>query len=111
MKELKAFVRLTRLTDIVNKLRQEGFYGLTVFEGEGTGHFADNRKEWSTLSHPFSHSKIAKIEMVIHDEAVNKAMQIIHENGKTGYHGDGIIYVSEVSFPVKVKTLKPDEIL
>lgn len=110
MKELKAFVRLTRLTDIVNKLRQEGFNGLTVFEGEGTGHFADNRKEWSSLTHPFSHSKIAKIEMVIPDEKVNKAMQIIHENGKTGYHGDGIIYVTEVSFPVKVKTLKPDEI-
>jgi len=110
MKEIKAFVRRSKLTHIIKKLRQEGFYGLTVFEGEGTGHFADTRKEGSSLSHPFSHSKIAKIEMVIHDEAVNKAMQIIHENGKTEYSGDGIIYVSEVSFPVKVKTLKPDEI-
>lgn len=111
MKELKAFVRLQRLTDIVNKLRAEGFFCLTVFEGEGTGHYSDNRKEWSTLTHPFSHSKIAKIDMVIPDERVDKAMQIIHENGKTGYPGDGIIYVTEVSFPVKAKTLKPDEIL
>lgn len=111
MKELKAFVRLQRLTDIVNKLRAEGFFGLTVFEGEGTGHYSDNRKEWSSLKHPFSHSKISKIEMVIPDERVDKAMQIIHENGKTGYPGDGIIYVAEVSFPVKVKTLKPDEII
>lgn len=109
MKEIKAFVRLSRLTDIVNKLRQGGFCCLTVFEGEGTGHISDNRKEWSTLSHPFSHSKIAKIEMVIPDEEVNKAMQIIHENGKTGYPGDGIIYTSEVSIAVKVKTLKPVE--
>ncbi len=110
MKEIKAFVRLSRLTDIVNKLRQEGFCCLTVFEGEGMGHFSDNRKEWSTLSHPFSHSKIAKIEMVIPDVEVNKAIRIIHENGKTGYPGDGIIYTTEVSIPVKVKTLKPDEI-
>ncbi len=49
--------------------------------------------------------------MVIPDERVDKAMQIIHENRKTGYPGDGIIYVTEVSFPVKAKTLKPDEIL
>jgi len=111
MKEIKAFVRPNRLTDIVNKLREEGFFGLTVFEGEGTGHYSDNRKEWASLKHPFSHSKIAKLEMVIPDEKVSKAMQIIHENGKTGYPGDGIIYVSEVSFPVKVKTLKPDEII
>ena len=53
MKELKAFVRLQRLTDIVNKLRAEGFFCLTVFEGEGTGHYSDNRKEWSSLKHPF----------------------------------------------------------
>ena len=53
MKEIKAFVRLSRLTDIVNKLRQGGFCCLTVFEGEGMGHYSDNRKEWSTLSHPF----------------------------------------------------------
>ncbi len=111
MKELKAFVRLTRLTDIVNKLKEQGFCCLTVFEGEGMGHYSDNRKERSSLTHPFSHSKVAKIEMVIPDERVSKAMQIIHEKGKTGYPGDGIIYISEVSFPVKVKTLKPDEIL
>lgn len=109
MKEIKAFVRLTRLTDIVNKLKEEGICCLTVFEGEGMGHYSDNRKEWSSLKHPFSHSKIAKIEMVIPDERVSKAMQIIHENGKTGYPGDGIIYVTEVSVPLKVKTLKPDD--
>lgn len=109
MKEIKAFVRLSRLMDIVNKLREGGFCCLSVFEGEGMGHISDNRKEWSTLSHPFSHSKIAKIEMVIPDESVDKAIQIIHENGKTGYAGDGIIYTSDVSMAVKVKTLKPDE--
>jgi nitrogen regulatory protein P-II 1 len=111
MKEIKAFVRLKRLTDIVNKLREAGFLGLTIFEGEGTGRYSDNRKKWSSLNHPFSHSKVAKIEMVISDEKVNEAMQIIHENGETGYPGDGIIYVSEILEAVKVKTLKPEDII
>lgn len=43
MKEIKTFVRPKRLT-IVIKLREEGFLGLTVFEGEGTGLYSDNRK-------------------------------------------------------------------
>lgn len=34
MKEIKAFVRPKRLTDIINKLREEGFLDLTVFEKE-----------------------------------------------------------------------------
>lgn len=111
MKEIKAFVRLQALTSIVDKLRQNGYCCLTVFEGEGTGHYSDNRKEWSSLKHPFSHTKIAKIEMVVPEETVDKAIKIIHENGKTGYPGDGIIYVTEVSVPLKVKTLEPDEII
>ncbi|MGV8946306.1 MAG: hypothetical protein ACOH1N_07750 [Lutibacter sp.] len=42
------------------------------------GHFPDNRKEWTSLSHPFSHSKIAQTEMVISDEKENKVMKNIH---------------------------------
>ncbi|WP_222430244.1 P-II family nitrogen regulator [Gillisia sp. Hel_I_86] len=80
---------------------------MTVFEGEGTGRYLDNRKEWSSLKLPFSHSKIAKIEIIVPDERV----QIIHENGKTGCPGDGIICISEILEVVKVKTLKPEEII
>jgi nitrogen regulatory protein P-II 1 len=105
----KSIFKVNKATDIVNKLREEDLCCMTVFEGEGTGHYSDNRKEWSSLKHPFSYSKIAKIEMVVPDEKVSKATQIIHENGKTGFLGDGIIYVTEVSVLVKVKTLKPDD--
>lgn len=38
-------------------------------------------------------------------------MQIIHENRKTGYPGDGIIYVNEIWEAVKEQTLKPDDII
>ena len=60
MKEIKAFVRPNRLPDIVNHLRQEGICCLTVFEGEGTGHYTDERKDFPSLRHPFSHAKKVK---------------------------------------------------
>lgn len=109
MKELKAFVRPGRLYDIVNHLSQAGICCLTVFEGEGTGHYADEQKQFPSLKHPFSHSKVAKLEIVLPDQKVKKALEIIHENGKTGYSGDGIIYITEILEMVKVKTLKPDK--
>ncbi|ADR22069.1 nitrogen regulatory protein P-II [Marivirga tractuosa] len=108
MKEIKAFVRPDRLPDIVNHLREEGVCCLTVFEGEGTGHYTDERKDFPSLRHPFSHAKIAKLEVVLPDKKVKKSLEIIHQNGKTAHSGDGIIYITEVSEMVKVKTLEPD---
>nr|WKN38626.1 P-II family nitrogen regulator [Tunicatimonas sp. TK19036] len=108
MKEIKAFVRPDRLTAIVDHLHLEGVCCLTVFEGMGTGHYTDDQKDFPSLKHPFFHSKIAKLETVVPDYRVEKTLEIIHENGKTGYAGDGIIYITEVLEMVKVKTLKPD---
>jgi nitrogen regulatory protein P-II 1 len=45
---------------------------------------------------------------VIPDKKVKKALEIIHKHGKTGYSGDGIIYITDVKHMVKVKTLEPD---
>ncbi|MEQ9442785.1 MAG: P-II family nitrogen regulator [Cyclobacteriaceae bacterium] len=108
MKEIKAFVRPERLTDIVNHLREEGICCLTVVEGKGTGHYTDDRKDFPSLKHPFSHSRIAKLETVVPDQQVNTALEIIHKRGKTGYAGDGIIYTTDVLQMLKVKTLEPD---
>jgi len=108
MKEIKAFVRADRLSDIVHHLREVGVCCLTVFEGEGTGHYTDERKDFPSLRHTFSHSKIEKLEIVIPDRQVEKALEIIHKNGKTGYSGDGIIYITEVLDMLKVNSLEPD---
>jgi nitrogen regulatory protein P-II 1 len=109
MKEIKAYVRPDRLSDIVNHLHEVGICCLTIFEGEGTGHYTDERKDYPSLRHTFSHSKIEKLEIVIPDNQVEKALEIIHKNGKTGNSGDGIIYITEVLDMLKVKTLKPDK--
>jgi len=108
MKEIKAFVRPDRLADIVEHLRKEGFCCMTVFKGEGTGHFSDKSKEWPSLDHPFLHSKVVKIEIITTRGKTEKAIRIIHEQGKTGYPGDGLIYLTDVSKAVRVKDLTVD---
>jgi nitrogen regulatory protein P-II 1 len=108
MKEINAFVRPDRLADIVEHLREEGFCCMTVFKGEGTGHFSYKSKEWPSLDHPFLHSKVAKIEIVTTPGIMEKAIRIIHERGKIGDPGDGLIYLTDVSKAVRVKDLSVD---
>jgi len=108
MKEIKAFVRPERLADIIANLRENGFCCVTVFEGEGTGHYVDTEKAWPSLNHPFLHSKVSKMEIVVPDHSVDEAIRIIHEYGNTGHPGDGLIYTTEVSNALRVRDLSAD---
>ncbi len=91
-------------------LRKKGFCCVTDFKGEGTGHYSDARKELPTLDHPFLHSKVAKIEILVSSNHVNEVIQIFHEQGKTGLRGDGLIYITDVTKAVRVKDLSVDSL-
>jgi nitrogen regulatory protein P-II 1 len=103
MKEIKAFIRPNKVNDIVHHLKDAGFENITISSAEGTGKFQD---ENAFVSQKFSitDSEIAKLELVITKDAVNKVIQIISKFGKTLNPGDGLIYVSDVQKAYRVKT-------
>ena len=103
MKEIKAFVKPFKVNDILNQLLLAGYPNITVSMAEGTGNV---ESEDSSLSTHFSitDSKVAKIEIVCNDIDVEKIVGIISSKGRTGNHGDGIIYVAEVEKVFKVST-------
>lgn len=103
MREVKAFIRRKRATDVIKGLHDNDFKSITVTDVEGTGRFTrpDARP---SLKFTVTHSKMAKLELVCKKEDVTKIVQIISEHGGTGEKGDGIIYVSEVEQIFKVRT-------
>jgi nitrogen regulatory protein P-II 1 len=103
MKEIKAFIRPNKVNDIVHHLKDAGFENITISSAEGTGKFQD---ENAFVSQKFSitDSEVAKLELVINKDAINKVIQIISEFGKTLNPGDGLIYVSDVQKAYRVKT-------
>jgi len=103
MKEIKAFVKPFKVNDILEHLMAVGYPNITVSMAEGTGNF---KSDDSTISTNFSitDSKVAKIEIVCGDLDVDKIVEIISRNARTGNPGDGIIYVSEVEKVYKVNT-------
>ena len=105
MREVKAFIRHFRATEVINALRDQDFKSITVTDVEGTGRFTrpDDRP---SLKFTVTHSKMAKLELVCKREDVTKIVQIISEYGGTGEKGDGIIYISEVAQIFKVRTGK-----
>jgi nitrogen regulatory protein P-II 1 len=108
MKEIKAIVKPFKVNDILNQLLEAGYPNLTVSMAEGTGNFKDTESSIST-HFSITDSKVAKIEIVCNDTDVNKIIEIISQQGRTGLPGDGIIYVSDVEKAIRVKTGKEDD--
>ena len=103
MKEIKAFIKPTRVQQVVTALNESGFDCITISNAEGTG--SHKRQDaFPSLEFKFTDSKVVKLELVCQKEHTEKVVQIISESGRSPEKGDGIIYVSNVEQAYKVKT-------
>ena len=64
MREIKAFIRPGKVSEVAMNLKKNGFCCFTFFEGDGSGEYVDSKKEYPSLKHPYLHSKTAKLEVV-----------------------------------------------
>ena len=103
MKEVKAIVKNFKVNDIINNLVKSGYPNITISISEGTGTFEGYNAGIST-QFSISDSQVAKIELVCADFDADLVANIISRYGRTGHSGDGLIYISELSKAIKVKT-------
>ncbi|KAA3630170.1 MAG: P-II family nitrogen regulator [Bacteroidetes bacterium] len=103
MKEIKAFIKPSRVTNVVEALEKAGFESLTLSKGEGTG---THERPDATLDLEFffTNSKVIKLELVCQNEETEKAIQLICKNARSPEPGDGIIYVTEIVSASRIKT-------
>jgi len=103
MKEIKAFIRPNKVSEVALNLQKNGFCCFTFFEGDGSGNFVDPKNEYPSLKHPYLHSKIAKLEIVCKKVDERAIISIIKQSAHTGRSGDGLIYVVDVSEKIRVR--------
>ncbi len=109
MKEVKAFVRCTKVERVIEALEEEGITGITVIDVMGLGQLADPHASKYSVKCVERYSDVAKLEVVCRDEDVRRIVERIRENAYTGLPGDGMIYVSPVEMAVKIRTGAVDE--
>lgn len=103
MKEIKAFIRPSKVNALALNLRKNDFCCFTFFEGDGSGKYSDPKKEYPSLKHPYLHSKVAKLEIVCKKNDEKAIIQIIKDSAQTGKSGDGLIYVVDVTNKLRVR--------
>lgn len=100
MKMIRAFVRPEKEQEITLALEGAGFPSLTKMNVFGRG------KQKGLQVGPVHYDELPKtlLMMVVDDEDVKKVVSIIMEKARTGFIGDGKIFISPVEAAYTVRT-------
>lgn len=100
MKMIRAFIRPEKEQEIVLALEGAGFPSLTKMPVFGRG------KQKGLQVGPVHYDELPKtlIMMVVEDKDVKSIINIIIEKARTGFIGDGKIFVSPVESAYTVRT-------
>jgi len=104
MKKVEAIIRPEKLEPVRVALAEIGIVGMTVMEVSGRGRQKGITLQWRAGEYRVDLLPKVKIEVVVLDEEVGKALNVIMTRARTGERGDGKIFVLPVENAVRVRT-------
>jgi nitrogen regulatory protein P-II 1 len=104
MKLIIAYIRPELLQEVKTKLYAKEMYSLSVTNILGAGRQKGYTEVYRGVQTEVNLLKKVRIEIGIKDELVDEAIEAIVEGAKTGQTGDGVIFVTEVSKSLRIRT-------
>ena len=104
MKMVQAVIRPEKLDEVKKDLEEGGFIAMTILEVRGRGEQKGIQLEFRGTKMEVDLLPKVKIELVVKDEDVGKAIGIIRAAAKTGKVGDGKIFILPVEKMIRVRT-------
>jgi nitrogen regulatory protein P-II 1 len=104
MKKIEAIIKPYKLEDVKDGLIKAGVKGMTVSEVKGFGHQKGHTETYRGAEYEAVFLTKIKIEVVVPEELLEKAIAVIEETARTGKHGDGKIFVSSLDDVVRIRT-------
>ena len=108
MKKIEAIIKPLKLSDVKEALHEINLSGMTVLDVKG---FGRQRGQDGLDNNPdYSDEFLAKIkiEIIVEDEIIEKAMEAIKKAAYSGKIGDGKIFVSNVEQVYRIRTGEKD---
>ncbi len=109
MKLITAVVKPFRLDDVRNALAEVGVQGMTVTEVKGFGRQRGHTELYRGAEYVVDFLPKVKIEVVVANDQVERAIDAIVKSARTGKIGDGKIFVTGVEHVVRIRTGETNE--
>ena len=104
MKKIEAIIKPFKLDEVKDALNQIGLKGITVLEAKGFGRQKGHTELYRGAEYVVDFLPKVKIELIIEDEMVEKAVEAIRRAAQTGRIGDGKIFVSNIEGAIRIRT-------
>ncbi len=104
MNLVSAIIKPFKLDEVKEALQEVGLQGITVTEAKGFGRQKGHTELYRGAEYVVDFLPKVKIEVVLDDETVEKAVEAIQNAARTGRIGDGKIFISAVEDAIRIRT-------
>ena len=104
MKKVEAIIKPFKLDEVREALSEIGVTGLTVTEVKGFGRQKGHTELYRGAEYVVDFLPKVKIEVVLGDDMVERAVDAIRRAAQTGRIGDGKIFVSNIEEAIRIRT-------
>ncbi|HEY1438769.1 MAG TPA: P-II family nitrogen regulator [Casimicrobiaceae bacterium] len=104
MKKVEAIIKPFKLDEVREALSEIGVTGLTVTEVKGFGRQKGHTELYRGAEYVVDFLPKVKVEVIISDTLVERAIDAVIKAARTGKIGDGKIFVTTVEQVVRIRT-------
>ena len=104
MKKIEAIIKPFKLDEVKEALQEVGVQGITVTEAKGFGRQKGHTELYRGAEYVVDFLPKVKIEVIMEDALVERAVEAIQQAAHTGRIGDGKIFVSPVEDIIRIRT-------
>ena len=104
MKRIEAIIKPFKLDEVKEALQDVGLQGMTVVEAKGFGRQRGHTELYRGAEYVVHFLPKLKIELVVPDDHVERAVEAIQQAARTGRIGDGKIFITQVDEAIRIRT-------
>ncbi|MEK7835002.1 MAG: P-II family nitrogen regulator [Pseudomonadota bacterium] len=109
MKKIEAIFKPFKLDEVREALSEIGVSGLTVTEVKGFGRQKGHTELYRGAEYVVDFLPKVKIEVVVPESMLERAVDAIVKSARTGKIGDGKIFITSVEQVIRIRTGETDE--
>jgi nitrogen regulatory protein P-II 1 len=103
MTKVEAIIQPAKLEAVKSALHEIGVDGMTILEVRGHGRQKGHTETYRGREYTIDLIPKVKLEMVLADKMVDKAVQTITQTARTGKIGDGKIFLTRIDDAIRIR--------
>jgi nitrogen regulatory protein P-II 1 len=104
MKKIEAIIKPFKLDEVKTALTEVGVHGLTVIEVKGFGRQKGHTETYRGSEYTLEFLPKVKIEVVVGNDQLDKAVEVIMNTARAGKIGDGKIFITTLDEVIRIRT-------